>query len=74
MRRRRRRKRRVASCCLSNHGLQATRLKPDFGTAYYNLALGYLALGDREAALVQYNILKAIDADLAEKLFSLINP
>lgn len=53
---------------------QATRLKPDFGTAYYNLALGYLALGDRDAALVQYNILKAIDADLAEKLFSLINP
>lgn len=53
---------------------QATRLKPDFAAAYYNLALGYLASGDRESALVQYNILKAMDADLAEKLFSLINP
>lgn len=53
---------------------QATRLKPDFGTAYYNMALGYLAMGDKDSAMIQYNILKAIDADLAEKLFNLINP
>jgi len=40
--------------------------------------LGDLSAGSKDSvlnsALVQYNILKAIDVDLAEKLFSIINP
>ncbi|PWT89976.1 MAG: hypothetical protein C5B55_10405 [Blastocatellia bacterium] len=53
---------------------QAIRLKPDFGKAYYNLGKCLLAMGNRDAALEQYNILQNIDADWAEKLNALINP
>ena len=48
--------------------------KPDFGKASYNLGKSYLALGNRSAALEQYNILQAIDPDWAERLNGLINP
>ena len=37
---------------------QAIRLKPDFGRAYYNLGKCLLAMGNRDAALEQYNIFK----------------
>ena len=53
---------------------QAIRLKPDFGKAYYNLGKCLLAMGNRDGALEQYNILMNIDADWAEKLEALINP
>jgi tetratricopeptide (TPR) repeat protein len=53
---------------------QAIRLKPDFGKAYYNLGKCLLAMGNRDAALEQYNILQNIDQDWAEKLNGLINP
>jgi tetratricopeptide (TPR) repeat protein len=49
-------------------------LKPDFGRAYYNLALAYLSLNDRDSALEQYNLLKTIDPDRADKLYNVINP
>jgi tetratricopeptide (TPR) repeat protein len=53
---------------------QAIRLKPDFGRAYYNLGKSYLAMGNRDGALEQYNILQSLDQDWAEKLNTLINP
>jgi tetratricopeptide (TPR) repeat protein len=53
---------------------QAIRLKPDFVKAYYNLGRSFLALGNRDAAIEQYNILQNLDQDLAERLNNLINP
>jgi tetratricopeptide (TPR) repeat protein len=53
---------------------QAIRLKPDFGQAYYNLGKCLLAMGNRDGALEQYNILQNFDQDWAEKLDGLINP
>ncbi|HEX8000674.1 MAG TPA: tetratricopeptide repeat protein [Pyrinomonadaceae bacterium] len=53
---------------------QAIQLKPDFARAYYNLGLGYLAIDNRDAALEQYTILKGLDPDRANKLFSMIYP
>ncbi|MGA9995351.1 MAG: tetratricopeptide repeat protein [Pyrinomonadaceae bacterium] len=51
---------------------QALRLKPDFATAYYNLGVAYLSRGDRDSALAQYNILKTINQDWADKLLAVI--
>jgi tetratricopeptide (TPR) repeat protein len=53
---------------------QAIRLKPDFGKAYFNLGKTLLARGERDAAIEQYVILQNLDADWAEKLYSLIYP
>jgi tetratricopeptide (TPR) repeat protein len=53
---------------------QAIRLKPDFGKAYYNLGKSQLAMGNRDGALEQYNILQNLDQDWAERLNNLINP
>jgi protein O-GlcNAc transferase len=53
---------------------QAIRLKPDFGKAYFNLGKCLLAMGNRDAALEQYNILTNIDNDWAERLNAIINP
>jgi tetratricopeptide (TPR) repeat protein len=53
---------------------QAIRLKPDFGRAYFNLGKCLLAMGNRDAALEQYNILQNLDQEWAEKLNGLINP
>ncbi len=53
---------------------QAIRLKPDYGRAYFNLGKCFLAMGNRDAALEQYNILQNLDQDWAEKLGNLINP
>jgi tetratricopeptide (TPR) repeat protein len=53
---------------------QAIRLKPDFSRAYYNLGKSHLAMGNRDAAVEQYNILQNLDQDWAERLNNLINP
>jgi tetratricopeptide (TPR) repeat protein len=53
---------------------QAIRLKPDFGKAYFNLGKSYLTQGDRDAAIIQYNLLKNLDSSWAEKLYDLIYP
>ncbi len=53
---------------------QAIRLKPDFGRAYFNLGKCFLAMGNREGAVEQYNILQNLDQDWAEKLNAVINP
>src|SRR5436305_1035182 len=55
---------------------QAIRLKPDSPESYLNLgsSLAYLGLNDRDSALEQYNILKAIDPDQADQLYNVIYP
>jgi tetratricopeptide (TPR) repeat protein len=53
---------------------QAIRFKPDFGKAYYNLGKSQLAQGDRDAAIQEYTILRNLDEDWADKLYSLIYP
>jgi tetratricopeptide (TPR) repeat protein len=51
---------------------QATRIKPDFGEAHLNLGMTYLRIGDRGSALEEYKILRGLDKNYADRLFSLI--
>src|SRR2546425_730931 len=51
---------------------QAIRLKPDFAEAHLNLGVAYLILGDRDLALEEYKILRTLDQNLADDLFSFI--
>jgi len=51
---------------------QAVKLNPDNAAAHHNLGAAYLQTGDRNAALKEYKILKMLDNDLADKLFSFI--
>lgn len=48
-------------------------LSPKYTLAHYYLGASYLMLGDREGALEEHEILKALDSNLAKKLFDLIN-
>ena len=45
-------------------------LRPKDGEAHYNLALAYIEIGDREAAMAQSRLLASIDAELNKKLLS----
>jgi len=47
---------------------EAIKIKPDYALAYYNLGFAYLDAGDKESAMLQYNILKSQDVELAAKL------
>jgi tetratricopeptide (TPR) repeat protein len=47
---------------------------PDFGKARYNLGRAYLKTGDRELAEMQYQILRNMKSDWADRLYVLINP
>ena len=51
---------------------EAILLKPDHAEAHYNLAITYLILKDKDAALREYNVLKNIDQERAIRLFDLI--
>ena len=51
---------------------QSIRLYPKQSMVYYNLGGVYAERGDQQTALEQYQILKTIDAPLAEKLYLLI--
>jgi len=51
---------------------EAIRIKPDYADAHYRLGLAYVIIGDRGSALDEYNILKGLDKELANKLFNLI--
>src|SRR6266571_721923 len=51
---------------------QAIRLKPDYADAHLNLGVAYLILGDRDLALEEYKILRTLDQNLADDLFSFI--
>lgn len=48
------------------------KYSPDYAEAHYNLGIVYLFLNDKGSALEKYKTLKALDAKLADKLFSLI--
>jgi len=52
--------------------IQAVKLNPDNAPTHHNLGATYLQTGDRNAALKEYKILKMLDNDLADKLFSFI--
>lgn len=47
---------------------QALRYKANYADAYYSLGLTYARMGNRDAALEQYNALKGLDSYLANKL------
>jgi S1-C subfamily serine protease len=51
---------------------EAIRMKPDFIEAHYNLGETYLIAKKKKKAIEQYEILKNLDAELADKLFYLI--
>ena len=51
---------------------QATALKPEFATAFFNLGVVNLSLQDKGAALEQYAVLKTLDRTLADKLYRMI--
>ena len=51
---------------------QAVRINPDFAEAHYFLGGAYVFSEDRGGALEQYKILKKLDTELANELFSLI--
>ena len=52
---------------------QAIRIKPDDADAHSNLGSAYFLTGDKGSALEEYKILKTLNAELANKLFNLIN-
>jgi Flp pilus assembly protein TadD len=52
---------------------QAIRIKPGYAEAHYNLGDAYLLSGDKGSALEEYKILKTLDTEQANKLFSLID-
>jgi tetratricopeptide (TPR) repeat protein len=53
---------------------QAVKIKPDYSEAHFNLGVAYLQTGDKGSALEECKILKALDAERANKLFNLIGP
>jgi tetratricopeptide (TPR) repeat protein len=52
---------------------QAVKFRPDLAEAHYNLGNAYLAIGDKNSALAEYNILKSLNSRLADNLFNRIN-
>ena len=50
----------------------AIRIDPDDAEAYFALGVVYVAIKDRDSALEQYEILKKLDSELANKLFNMI--
>ena len=51
---------------------QAIQIKPDLADAHYNLGISYLVLNNQSGALGEYNILKNLNPQSADKLFDLI--
>lgn len=51
---------------------QAVQIKPDLAEAHLNLGMTYLRVGDRGSALEEYQTLRALDKELANRLFTLI--
>ena len=51
---------------------QVLRLKPDDANTRFNRGIAYKALGDMEAALKEYELLKPLDGELAAKLLEAI--
>jgi len=51
---------------------ESLRLQPNDPTSLYNLGVIYVSMNDRDSATVQYNKLKSLNRELAEKLSLLI--
>jgi tetratricopeptide (TPR) repeat protein len=51
---------------------EVIRLRPDFAEAHYDLAEACLIIHDRCTALEEYNLLRRMDKELADRLFDLI--
>jgi tetratricopeptide (TPR) repeat protein len=51
---------------------QVIRIKPDAAYAHYGLGAIYLITGNKGSAIEEYKILKTLDAEWANKLFTLI--
>ncbi|MDQ1728119.1 MAG: hypothetical protein QOD33_244, partial [Pyrinomonadaceae bacterium] len=47
----------------------AIGLRANFGEAHFNLAVTYVALGDKKKVLEEYQVLKSVDPKLAEDFF-----
>ncbi len=52
----------------------AVSYNSNFDKARFNLGKAYIKLGDRDSAMVQYEILKNARSDWADKLFVLLDP
>ncbi len=52
--------------------IQAIRIDTDFAEAHCYLGFAYVFSNDRGSALEQYKILKSLDPELANTLFTLI--
>ena len=52
----------------------AVEMNSDFAKARYNLGRAELKKGNRDAALTQYELLRATNPDWADKLYVLIDP
>ncbi len=52
----------------------AVSYNPNFDKARFNLGRAYLKLGDRDSALIQYEILQSTKSDWADRLYVLLNP
>jgi tetratricopeptide (TPR) repeat protein len=51
----------------------AVRIKPAYAEAHANLGSAYLAIGDKNSALAEYNILRSLNLQFANDLFKEIN-
>ncbi|MCK5287152.1 MAG: tetratricopeptide repeat protein, partial [Thermodesulfovibrionia bacterium] len=52
---------------------QAIRVNPNNAEAHYNLGFAYLMLNDKSSAINEYEILKNLDTEFANKLFRKIH-
>jgi Tfp pilus assembly protein PilF len=46
------------------------KLDPNFAEAHFGLGMAYSAIGDKQAALKEYRIIKKLDPRLAQQLLS----
>jgi tetratricopeptide (TPR) repeat protein len=51
---------------------EVIRLRPNLVPGHFNLALAYVAINDRSGAIAEYETLKTLDANMADRLYSLI--
>jgi tetratricopeptide (TPR) repeat protein len=51
---------------------RALELKPDYANAHEYLGRTYLAMGNKDAAMREYDVLKRLDAKMADELLKAI--
>jgi Flp pilus assembly protein TadD/4-amino-4-deoxy-L-arabinose transferase-like glycosyltransferase len=52
---------------------RAIKIKPDYANAHFALGFTYLSSGDKHSAMEEYEILKTLDAQMANNLLNQIN-